>query len=154
MKQIIKSILIPLIFSTICGFITARLVFNIYQDDLSARFSSSKIYLIQNGEYDSYEEMRKSNLGTSYVYYEDNEKYKSVVGITQKADNISKIKKIYSDELIVEEYYVGPDVLNNKQTDYDKQLASIEDPKEVQELVNEIINLYKVDDTIRLILAK
>jgi len=154
MKKIIKSTFIPLILSSICGFISAKLVFNIYQEDLSERFSSSKIYLLQNGVYDSYEEMRKNNLGNSYIYYEDNDKYKSVVGITKEVTNIDKIKDVYDNDLIVEEYYIGATLLNDKQTDYDQQLSNTSDPQKVQEVINNIINLYKDDETIKLILAK
>lgn len=154
MKKIIKSTFVPLVLSSICGFASARLIFNIYEEDLSERFTSSKIYLLQNGTYNSYEEMRKNNLGNSYIYYEDDTKYKSVIGITQEEDNIDKIKKIYDQELVVEEYYIGPALINNKQNDYDKQLLNTSDPKEIQTVINNIIELYKDDEAIKLILAK
>ncbi len=154
MKKLIINTFIPLIISAIFGFFSARFVFNIYRENINERFSSSRIYLIQNGEYNSYEEMRKNNLGTSYVYYEDDNKYKSIVGITKEENNISKIKDLYDNNLTVEEYYINSDLLNNKQTDYDEQLLKTNNQKEVQDIINNIINLYKEDETIRLILTK
>jgi len=156
MKKLIKSIFIPLLLSTIIGFVSARFIFKIYEEDINNRFSSSKIYLLQNGEYDSYEQMRQENNGTSYVYYEDEEdkKYKSVIGITKNIENIKKIKELYNNDLKVEEYYVGNDLLNEKLTDYDKQLSVANDELEVISLVNNILNLYKEDETIKLILTK
>lgn len=144
----------PMILATIFGFISARLVFSIYQEEVVDYLSSSKIYLLKNGEYDTYEEMRMQNLGNSYVYYEDEQKYKSIVGITKEKSNISKIQDIYPINLEVEEYYINTDLLNNQQTSYDNQLSKASNPKEVREVVNNIINLYQKDKTIQLILTK
>jgi len=155
MKKQLKNIFLPLIFATICGFFSARIVFNLYHKEVNNYLTSSKIYLLQNGEYNTYEEMRQQNLGNNYVYYEDNKKYKSIVGITKEENNISKIKDIYQTDLIVEEYYISSNLLNNKQLSYDEKLLKTTDPKEVREVVKDIINLYQEDDkTIQLILTK
>lgn len=154
MKKMLKSIFLPMVLATIFGFISARLVYGIYQEKVIDYLTSSKIYLLQNGEYDTYEEMRMQNLGNSYVYYEDNQKYKSIVGITKEKTNISKIQDIYNTNLVVEEYYINTDLLNDKQTKYDKQLLNTNNLKEVREVVNNIINLYQKDETIQLILTK
>lgn len=155
MKKYLKSFFIPLILATICGFISARIVFDVYQKSITDYLTSSKIYLLQNGEYNTYEEMRQHNLGNNYVYYEDNQKYKSIVGITKEANNISKIQKIYQTDLVVEEYYISSNLINSKQLSYDEQLSKTNDPKEVRKVVKDILNLYQEDkETIQLILTK
>ena len=131
MKKYLKSFFVPLILATICGFVSARIVFDVYQKSITDYLTSSKIYLLQNGEYNTYEEMRQQNLGNNYVYYEDNQKYKSIVGITKEANNISKIQNIYQTDLVVEEYYISSNLINNKQLSYDEQLSKTNDPKEV-----------------------
>lgn len=155
MKKYLKSFFVPLILATICGFVSARIVFDVYQKSITDYLTSSKIYLLQNGEYNTYEEMRQQNLGNNYVYYEDNQKYKSIVGITKEANNISKIQNIYQTDLVVEEYYISSNLINNKQLSYDEQLSKTNDPKEVRKVVKEILNLYQEDkETIELILTK
>ena len=154
MKKVIKGIFVPLVISIIFGFICGKLVYSVYGDDIENKLSSSKLYLVQNGEYLTYDNMREENSGNNYVYYKDDEGYKTIVGITKNADNISKIKKLYNDTVSVSEYYISNELLNNKQNEYDIELASVSDMHEVKEVVDNILNLYREEDTIRLILVK
>ena len=68
-----------------------------------------------------------------------------------KFPNIDKIKELYSDNLSVMEYYVANDVVDSKQDEYDKMLMDTDDIHEVKEVVDNILNLYRSDDSIRLI---
>lgn len=154
MKKIIKGIFVPLIISIVFGFICGKLVYSVYGDDIENKLSSSKLYLVQNGEYLTYDNMREENNGNNYVYYKDEEGYKTVVGITKNEENIAKIKSLYSDELQVQEYYISSDLLNDKQNEYDLMLSNTDDIYEVKEVVDNILNLYREDDTIRLVLVK
>jgi len=153
MKKIIRGILIPLVISMVFGFISAKLVYKVYGDEVENKLKSSKLYLVQNGKYLTYDNMREENNGNNYVYYKDDEGYKTVVGITKNEDNIDKIKSLYSDSVLVEEYYVSSELLNDKQNEYDLQLANTDDIYEVKEVVDNILNLYREDDTIKLILV-
>lgn len=153
MKEIIKSLFVPLFVSILFGFICGKLVYSVYKDDVENKLSSSKIYLIQNGEYLTYEGMREENSGNNYVYYMDEDGYKSVVGITRNEDNIDKIKSLYNDTVSVHEYYVSTELLNDKQNEYDLMLANTNDIYEVKEVVDNILDLYREDNTIRLVLA-
>ena len=54
----------------------------------------------------------------------------------------------------VEEYYISQDLLSEKQYEYDLLLNKANDIHEVKEVVNNILNLYRNDDTIKLILTK
>ena len=154
MKKIIKGVFIPLVVSMIFGFICAKLVYKVYEEDVENKLSSSKLYLIENGEYLTYDSMREENNGNNYVYYKDEEGYKTVIGITKNEENIDKIKSLYNDSVRIEEYYVSNEMLNNKQNEYDVELANINDIDEVKKIVDNILNLYREEDTIKLVLVK
>lgn len=154
MKKIFKTFVLPVLLSTIIGFIFAKVVFRIYQDNLDIKLSSSKIYLLKNGEYKTYEEMRQDNNYHNYVYYQDENAYKSIIGITNEEENINKIKEIYDSPIEIEEYYISSGILDEKQKEYDKKLKQAKNNKEVQEIVDNILNIYKENDKITFILSK
>ena len=143
--------MIPVVMAIIVGFIGGKYVYNNYKNNLYGELSSSRLYLIESGEYDSIDVMREDNSKNNYVYYKDNDKYKTVVGITNNYANIDKIKKLYSDDLKVYEYYVPDDKLDKRQIEYDKQLIGTNNIDEVKEVVDNILELYRNDDSIRLI---
>ena len=62
----------------------------------------------------------KSILGKNYIYYKDDDMYKTVIGITRDENNIDKIKSLYSDNVKIEEYYIASDLLDDKQNEYDE----------------------------------
>lgn len=151
MKKIIKGIFIPILVAILCGYVAGKYIFNTYRDSLYDRLSSTRLYLIQNGEYETMEVMREENNGNNYIYYLDDNKYKTVVGITRYYDNIEKIKSLYNDNLKVMEYYVENKYLDNKQEVYDKELNATDDLYQVKEIVDNILELYRSDDSIKLI---
>ena len=151
MRKKVLGIIIPVIISTIFGYVCGKFVYKTYRDNLYDNLKSKRLYLVQKGKYDSYDEMREDNNGNNYVYYQDEDGYKTVVGITMYYDNVDKIKKLYSDKLEVSEYYVSNDFFNNKQNEYDDELMNTNDIYEVKEVVDNILNLYRSDDSIKLI---
>lgn len=151
MRKKVLGIIIPVIISIIFGYVCGKFVYKSYRDNLYDNLKSKRLYLVQKGKYDSYDEMREDNNGNNYVYYQDEEGYKTVVGITMYYDNVDKIKKLYSDKLEVSEYYVSNDFFNNKQNEYDDELTNTNDIYEVKEVVDNILNLYRSDDSIKLI---
>lgn len=151
MRKKVLGIIIPVIISIIFGYVCGKFVYKTYRDNLYDNLNSKRLYLVQKGKYDSYDEMREDNNGNNYVYYQDEEGYKTVVGITMYYDNVDKIKKLYSDKLEVSEYYVSNDFFNNKQNEYDDELTNTNDIYEVKEVVDNILNLYRSDDSIKLI---
>lgn len=154
MKKIVKSFIVPIVISVLCGFVCGKLVYSVYGDEVENKLSSSKIYLVENGKYLTYDNMREENNGNNYVYYKDEDGYKTVVGITRNEDNIEKIKSLYSDNVKIEEYYIASDLLDDKQNEYDIQLSNTSDIYEVREVVDNILNLYREEDTIKLVLAR
>ena len=151
MKKMIKGIFVPVFIAVILGYIGGRYVYKTYRDDLYSSLTSSRLYLIENGEYDNIDDMREENNGNSYVYYKDDDKYRSVVGITKNYNSIEKIKSLYTDSLSVLEYYVASDIVDDRQEEYEKKLNDTNDLKEVREAVDNILNLYRSDDRIKLI---
>lgn len=154
MKNIFKGLIFPLGVSVFFGFICGKLVYSVYNEDIENKLSSSKLYLVLNGEYLTYDLMREENNGNNYIYYKDDDGYKSVIGITKDIDNVEKIKKLYSDNLKVEEYYISSDLFNDKQLEYDLELKNTDNIYEVRDVVDNILNLYREDETIKLVLAK
>ena len=151
MKKIVRSIFIPIIIAVLFGLISGRFVYRTYKDNLYNNLTSSRVYLLENGIYDSVENMREENSTNNYIYYKDNDKYKTVIGITNNYNNIDKIKKLYNDNISFEEYYFGSNNLDSRQIEYEKILSSTNDLKEVKEAVDNILNLYRSDDNIKLI---
>lgn len=149
--KIVKGIIIPVIVAIILGFVLGKYVFKMYRNNLYSELTSSKLYLLENGEYDDIDTMREENNVNNYIYYKDNNKYKTIVGITKNYNNINIIKKLYSDNLKVHEYYVSNDLVNNRQDEYDNNLMHAKDINEVKEVVDSILKLYKDDDNIKLI---
>ena len=131
MKKMIKGIFVPVFIAVILGYIGGRYVYKTYRDDLYSSLTSSRLYLIENGEYDNIDDMREENNGNSYVYYKDDDKYRSVVGITKNYNSIEKIKSLYTDSLSVLEYYVASDIVDDRQEEYEKKLNDTNDLKEV-----------------------
>ncbi|MBR3161848.1 MAG: hypothetical protein IKF19_03870 [Bacilli bacterium] len=144
MKKIIKKILIPISISVICGFICAKLVYEVYDSKIEEDLNGKKIYLIQAGAYDSYDNMLKNTSLNNYVYYEDDDGlFKSIIGITENSNNIDKIKNSYGKDTIIKEYYSKDDELNKKIKELDQKLERIKDNKEIQKIVLDTLNLYK-----------
>ena len=145
------GLLIPIFVSVLFGYVCGKFIYKTYKDDIDSDLRSSRIYLVESGKYDSYEEMREDNSSNNYIYYMDDEGYKTVVGITSNYDNIDKIKSIYSDNLYVDGYYMPKEYVNSKQDEYDNMLYNMSDVYEIKEVVDNILSLYRSDDGIKLI---
>ena len=151
MKKILKGILVPVIVASLFGYVGGKFVYKTYRDNLYDSLTSSRLYLVENGAYADIETMREENSNNNYVYYKDQDKYKSVVGITKDYSNVEKIKSLYSDKLSVIEYYVDNNIIDSKQDEYEKMLTDADSVYQVKEAVDNILNLYRSDDSIRLI---
>ena len=151
MKKKIRGVIVPLIIAMFIGYVGGKYVYHTYYDNLYDTLRSSRLYLVEKGSYDSVNKMREDNDSINYVYYRDNDKYKTVVGITKDYDNVKKIKKLYDDKLSVTEYYVANEIVDSRQDEYEKSLKEAEDYQDVKEAVDNILNLYRSDEKIRLI---
>jgi len=151
MKKIIRSLFIPIVISVLVGYVLGTYFYKTYQGNIYGDLKSSKIYLIENGEYQTLDMMREENIGNNYIYYEDDNKYKTVIGITRNYHNIDKIKSLYNDSLKVMEYYIAREFLDDKQEEYDELLSNANNQYEIKEVLDNILKLYQNDNSIRLI---
>ena len=152
MKKIMKGILVPLVMSVLFGYVCGKFVYGIYKDDVDGMLDSSRLYLLHGETYLTYDGMRKENINNNYVYYVDDNKYKTVFGITKNIENAEKINNLYNGDLNIMEYYISNDKLSNMQDEYDDILKDTLNNDKVMEVVSDILNMYKEDDTVRLVL--
>ena len=106
-------------------------------------FNNNKIYLIQNGTYSSYENMRAKTIGYDYVFYEDELGYNSIVAVTKNKKNIEKIIKLYNINADVIEYYLNNNEINKKIDEYDKELEKENDQNKQKEIIKLMLEIYK-----------
>jgi len=105
-----------------------------YLDDMIILGDSNIRYLYKHGNY----------LGANQVWGKDN----------LNAVELSTAKVIIhetNEEMLVDEYYIPVEYLDEKQDEYDLQLSNAQDIYEVREVVDNILNLYRSDDSIKLI---
>ena len=144
MKKLFKKVLVPCLLSIICGSICGHLVYGIYDKKIETDIYGEKIYLIQAGAYSNYDNMVKNTSINNYVYYKDDDGlFKSVIGLTEKKENIEKIKNSYGKEVIITEYYSKDKDLNKKIQELDKQINETNEKETIQKLSLEILSLYK-----------
>ena len=148
-KSKVKKVVLPIFISVLSGGICGHLVYNIYEDEASLAQADNLVYLIQSGAYSSYDNMRANTMG-NYVYYEDEGLYKTIIGITQSEENIEKIKDAYGKEVVVNKYYINDKELCNSIKEYDQKLNKVQTNEEVQQVVIEMLNLYKEDKNVEI----
>lgn len=136
----LRNVFIPIFLSVIIGSICGKVIYNIYETD--SVINDNLVYLIQSGAYSTYDNMRANTMG-SYVYYESDGLYKTIIGITKDKDNVNKIKDAYGKEVVVNSYYTNQNDFINKIDEYDDKLKKASSNEEVQEIVLELLDLYK-----------
>ena len=148
MKKRIKKILMPIVLSVLCGAICGKLVYGIYDQKLEEDLMGEKVYLIQAGAYSTYDNMVQNTSVHNYIYYEDEDGlFKSIIGLTECAENVEKIKKTYSGEVIISEYYSSDQELNQKIKEYDQKISASSNEEEIKNIVLEMLTLYKDTDS-------
>lgn len=143
MKEILKKAIIPIFLSVICGCICGKLVYKIYLGNNDLSYGGNLIYLVQSGAYSSYDSMRANTTSYDYVYYEEDDLFKTVIGVTKNEKNIEKIKRIFNGDVIVSKYYIDDQKLNDKIIKFDNMLLEENDNNNIKEIVIEMLNLYK-----------
>ena len=146
-KNLFKVVL-PIFLSVIFGGVSAKVVFSNYDKSITSNLIGRKVYLIQSGAYSNYDNMVNNTLLNNYVYYKDTDGlFKSVVGITECYDNIEKIRRVYTKDVIISEYYSKNNELNTKLGEYDNLLKETTDDKKIKEIILKMLELYKDNDT-------
>ena len=144
MKMKIKKVCIPCLLSIICGSICGKLVYGVYDKKIDEDIYGEKIYLIQAGAYDDYDNMVQNTSLNHYVYYKDEDGlFKSIIGLTEDKNNISKIKSIYQGDVSVSEYYSSDMSLNEKIREFDVKISQSDNNDEIKKVVLDMLGLYK-----------
>lgn len=144
MKKKIPKAITPIFLSVICGAICGKMVYSIYKQKLDIDIKGQKIYLIQSGTYSTYDNMVDSTLLSNYIYYEDTDgQYNSVIGLTERQENIDKIKNTYEGHIIVNQYYSKDQKLNQQIQVYDEKLSSATKQEEIKDIITDMLKLYK-----------
>jgi len=150
MKEILKKAITPIVLSIICGGICGKVVYSIYLNDEELAYDNNIIYLLQSGAYSSYDSMRANTTSYDYIYYEEDDLFKTIIGLTKNKDNIEKIKNAYGKEVQVSSFYIDNTKLNSKIIQYDNMLLKEEDNVKIQEIAIEMLKLYKEEKNIKL----
>lgn len=147
----IKKLLIPLAVSILLGYICGTIACQIYKEKANTVLDSTKIYLLQTGAYSTLDSMKKNTTLGNYLYYQDSGLYKTIIAITKDKANITKIKKIYEDDLMIKEYYLDNDKINELIKKYDLELKETDNINEIKEILNNILNSIKNNDNVKLV---
>ena len=140
----LKKVCIPCLLSIICGSICGKLVYGVYDKKIDEDLYGEKIYLIQSGAYENYDNMVKNTSLNHYVYYKDDDGlFKSIIGLTEDKNNIDKIKSTYQGDVIVSEYYSKDMNLNQKIKEFDDKISNTLEIEEVKKIVLDMLGLYK-----------
>ena len=140
----LKKMIIPLILSILFGYFCGNFVFKIYKEKTDAILDSTKVYLLQTGAYTTLDSMKKNTTLKNYIYYQDDGLYKTIMAITKDKDNINKIKKIYNEDIIINEYYLDNPTINSQIKKYDIELKNTSDNSKIQEILDEMLNSNNV----------
>ena len=149
--KILKKAVVPIFISIIFGLLCGRVVYKIYLDDSNLKLDSDLIYLLQSDSYDSYDNMRANTTNYNYIYYKEDNLYKTIIGVTKNKENIDKIKLLYNKDLTITKYRSEDTILNDKIIEYDKKLSSEEDIEKSKQIIIEMLNLYKDENDIKMI---
>ena len=140
----------PIFLSVLCGGLCGKLMFSIYNDKENEILTSNKIYLLLDESYDDYDSMKLSSAYDKFVYFKDDGKYNTVVGMTKNKDNIDKIKSVYNKDLVVEEYLLSDNDINNEIDECDKRIEDTDDNDEIKNVIVDMINIYKDKEDVKM----
>ncbi len=150
LKKFLNKIVVPIIISILCGYMSGKFIYNLYMENNDSILKNNTVYLIESADYQTYDNMRLFSQNNNYIYYQDNGKYKTVVGITKNQDNIKKISQVYEEDLKVSKYYLNDTNLNNEITNNDDLLLEANTREEIKSIINETLSLYKENNNVKL----
>lgn len=146
----VKKMFIPILLSILLGYLCGSFVCKIYKEKSDSLLDSTKVYLLQTGAYSTIDSMKKNTNLTNYIYYQDNGLYKTIMAITKDKENIQKLKDLYNFEILINEYYLDDENINKQITEYDQKLKEITDKEEIEKLLQNMLNIYKENEKIKL----
>lgn len=144
-----KKTLIWVLVAIISGIALGRITFDKYQDIQVEKVISynDKMYALYYGVYDSVEDMNKDMSSIErYIYINVNNKVYSYIAITEKKENIKKIKKIYDSKNIktsIVKINIDNDEFIQNINEYEKLLDATEEESSLLIIENQILSCYE-----------
>lgn len=142
-----KKYFITIIVSLVIGFFLSYFVITEYADKkgVTVYKEGQMLYFFKYNEFNSKEEMDKGTINLeSYVYQNDDGKYKVYIAITKNENNIDKIKKYYSDyNLEVEKYFISNTDYIKSIENLDNILINTDDQTVIGEIIIQGLNNYE-----------
>ena len=142
-----KKYFITIIVSLVIGFFLSYFVITEYTDKkgVTVYKEVQMLYFFKYNEFNSKEEMDKGTINLeSYVYQNDDGKYKVYIAITKNENNIDKIKKYYSDyNLEVEKYFISNTDYIKSIENLDNILINTDDQTVIGEIIIQGLNNYE-----------
>lgn len=142
-----KKYFITIIVSLVIGFFLSYFVITEYTDKkgVTVYKEGQMLYFFKYNEFNSKEEMDKGTINLeSYVYQNDDGKYKVYIAITKNENNIDKIKKYYSDyNLEVEKYFISNTDYIKSIENLDNILINTDDQTVIGEIIIQGLNNYE-----------
>lgn len=150
MKNKIIKIIFPILLSIILGAISGNIVSKIYAEKTTDTLNSVALYIIEEGTYDSENNLRLTGQTVDYAYYKEDNKYKKIIGITQDKENVAKIINTYNIDGVVSKYLLTNKEIASKITTYDILLKATTSEDEIKQIVADTLKYYK-DKNLKLI---
>jgi len=139
-----KSFVFPLFLAIFLGFLSARIVYAIYNPSIDSDYNS---YFVQAGVYSNEkilnEELKKID---AYILSKEDGKTYVYVGITTNIDNANKIKEVYKnkgiDTYIKKKKIKSIEFLSNLEQ-YDILVDSVSKEEDLISILNVILSTYE-----------
>ena len=134
----------PLILAIIIGFLSARIVYALYNSNEKEKYNA---YFLQAGVYkrDINLEKKVKKLD-SYIKEKDNDKNYIYVGITSKLENANKLKKVYEEkdfDIYIKKVYISNEEFISNLEQYDVLLSGVSKEDDLLSITKVILSSYE-----------
>lgn len=139
-----KSFIFPLVMAILLGFLSAKIVYAIYNPGEQETYNS---YFIQSGVYSNEKVLEEATKKLkAYTVMEENNKRYVYVGISTNLKNANKIKEIYKkmgiDTYIKKKNIESKEFLSNLEQ-YDILVDSVSKQEDLISILNVILSTYE-----------
>lgn len=142
---------LSVVFAVLVGFLMGKFMLNQYNSEyeLAPVFNqnSDRYYFLNQGEYETFEDMEKNMMNFDYYIYEENNgKFMTYVGITKDYDNMMKIQGYFTNagyNIYVKEVNFNNDAFSILVDQYDQMLRETEDNQTIKGVCSQVLAKYE-----------
>lgn len=142
---------LSVVFAVSVGFLMGKFMLNQYNSEyeLAPVFNqnSDRYYFLNQGEYESFEDMEQSMMGFDYYIYEEKDgKFMTYVGITKDYDNMMKIQGYFTNAgytIYVRDVNFNNEAFSVLVDQYDQMLRETEDNQTIKGICSQILAKYE-----------